>query len=182
MNLKTILPIEHYTLQSNLSIEEIRNRLSEIIAPKQAVSFSLFKNNSTKPYEGEVAGNTFSISRIINYRNSFLPFITGRIDSYSGQTFITIEMRMFMPVIIFMCIWLGATGLVGLLFLLSTLFKLKEVTQQDFSFVTFVPLIMFLFGWLLMFFAFKAESKKSKQFLLHLLEGEEKSNYQNRIL
>ena len=34
--------------------------------------FVLFKRGDTKPYKGKIVGGTFNISRIINYRNSFL--------------------------------------------------------------------------------------------------------------
>lgn len=177
MNFKKLLPIESYTLTSTLNIDEIKKRISGNIEPKKTLRLSLFGNNSTKPYEGEISGDTFQISRIINYRNSFLPIITGHISSYVGQTVIEIKMQPATSVIVFMCLWLGIVGFVCLLFLMGELFSLKEITQNGFSFGTAIPFIMFLFGWLLTFLGFKLESKKSKQFLSNLLEGQEADNY-----
>ncbi|HSC38181.1 MAG TPA: hypothetical protein VLD19_09930, partial [Chitinophagaceae bacterium] len=48
---------------------------------------------------------------------------------------------------------------------------------KGFSPVVFIPFIMFLFGWALSYFGFKYESKKAREFLATLFEGEEVVNF-----
>jgi len=173
MNLKKYLPFENYSLTTNLSTTEIYKRLSDNIEPRKAFRFSLFNQNSTKPYEGEIYGNTFSMSRIINYRNSFLPIIKGDISMFAGQTQINIKMRPVTFVLIFISFWLGTVGLLCVSMLLVGLLQIKQLLKTGFSPMVLIPFGMFIFGYLLTTLAFKAESSKSKKFLTTLLDAHE---------
>jgi hypothetical protein len=133
----------------------------------------MFNRNSTKPYEGEISKNSFSISRIIGYRNSFLPTIHGDVSTFLGQTQIKIKMRPVTFVLIFMSFWLGIVGLVCLGTLLIGLLNISKILRTGFSPMLLIPFGMFIFGILLTNLAFKAESKKSKEFLATLLSGQE---------
>lgn len=93
MNLKKYLPFENYVMTSKLSVEEVKRRLADNIEPKKSLRLSVFNRGTNKPYEGEILGDTFTISRIINYRNSFLPVITGHISTFLGTTQINVKMR-----------------------------------------------------------------------------------------
>ncbi len=173
MNLKKYLPFENYVLTTKLSAEEVYKRLSENIEPKKTFRLSKFNHNATKPYEGEISGNSFSISRIISYRNSFLPAIHGEISTFPGQTQIQIKMRPFTIVLIFMSFWLGIVGLICVGMLLMGFFRIAEILKTGFSPILLIPFGMFIFGCLLVNLAFKAESRKSKEFLAALLSGQE---------
>jgi hypothetical protein len=178
MNIRDFLPIEDYALTSMLSIDEIKKRISENIEREQRFTFVFFRNN-TRPYEGTISGDTFKISRIIQYRNSFLPIITGHISSYFGQTLIKIKMRMLLPVVVVMALLLVISGLLSLFLLFGEKSKTQEFTRNVLPFDTYfpIPYIMFLAGWLVMLIAFKVESNKSKKFLSSLLEGQETMGY-----
>lgn len=173
LHLKKYLPVENYTLTSELSVEEIIRQLSENVEPKKNFRFSIFSKGSNKPYEGEVSANTFTISRIIDYRNSFLPVIRGRIIRIHGKTLINVKMQPAIFVIVFMSLWLGVIGFACLVIVVSGIVNMGKNLQNGFSPFTIIPFVMFLFGYLLTTFAFKAESKDSKRFLAALFEGQE---------
>jgi hypothetical protein len=170
MNLKKYLPLESYVLISKLSVEEALRRLADNVEPKKSFGLSMFNSSSNKLYEGQILGNTFSISRIINYRNSFLPVITGDISTYLGETQIKMKMQPVTFVLIFISVWLGIVGLVCLGIILVGLIQFKQILQNGFSPMILIPFTMFLFGCLLTTLAFKAESRKSKEFLERLFD------------
>lgn len=168
MILKNLLPVENYVLTTRLSADEVLKRIAENIQNKQGFSFSAFRRHYTKPYTGQINGTTFTMSRNIQYRNSFLPVISGQITTYPGQTQVTIKMRPDIVVLIFISLWLGIVGLICLGMLIA---GLLQILPNGFSLLFLIPFAMFAFGCLLTFFAFKGESKKSKEFLAHLLES-----------
>ena len=72
MNLKNILPFEKYTLRTSLSKEEVFKKIADTIQPEQKFKISVFGENYSKPYSGKIIDNTFTMTRNINYKNSFL--------------------------------------------------------------------------------------------------------------
>ena len=146
MNINAMLPVENFTLKSNLGVEELKRRIAEHIESRKVFRLSFGKNRLAKPYEGEIKKNTFRISRIINYRNSFLPLITGHIGNGADETVIIVRMRMFVFTIVFMSLWMGIAGLVGILFLWFAIFSPEKTDPHGFSLGTLAPFIMFAFG------------------------------------
>ena len=171
-SLKKYLPVENYVITSKLSIDEIKRRLTDNIEPK-SLSISVFNRSSNKPYQGQILEDTFTISRIINYRNSFLPVITGHISIFLGKTQIQVKMRPATFVLIFISFWLAIVGLTCLAIILIGLIQFEKVWQNESSPMFLIPFAMLLFGYLLPTLAFKAESRKSKQFLEGIFEGQE---------
>ena len=159
------LPAEDITFQSKLKEAELIQRLKDNIEPVR-IRFGLFKRRETKPYQGKVLGNSFNISRIINYRNSFLPQISGNIENTFSGSLIRVKMRLHIAVIIFLCIWCGIVGTVGIVFL-----------SQAFGRTNFDPMMLIPLGMLAVFYvvimlAFKYESKISIADLQSLFEAE----------
>lgn len=174
MIFKNVLPYENYVLTTRLSSDEVLKRIGDNIQQKQGFNLSTFSRNYTKPYTGQINGKAFTISRNIDYRNSFLPVITGQIATDLGQTQINIKMRPVIFVLIFISFWLGIVGLVCIGMLLAGLSHFRQLLQNGFSPMFLIPFGMFAFGCLLTYFAFKVESKKSKEFLATLLESVDK--------
>jgi hypothetical protein len=174
MILKNVLPFENYVLTTRLSAEEVLKRIADNVQQKQDFSFSTFNRNYTKPYTGQIIGTNFTMSRNINYRNSFLPIVKGQITTYLGQTQVNIKMRPVIVVLIFISFWLGVVGLVCIGMILAGLLQFKQILHNGFSPMLFIPFGMFAFGCLLTHFAFKGESKNSKEFLARLLESIDK--------
>lgn len=164
MFLKKILPVENYTIVTPLSKEEVYRRLALNIEPRK--SYRFWSGPSAKEFEGEFSPDRFSIQRVIGYRNSFLPQITGTIISVQQKTHVHIKMQPDILVTIFMICWLFATGMLSGAILLQ---QLRHFAADKF---TFIPVAMFLFGCLLINFGFKPESSISKKFLNKLLLAE----------
>lgn len=173
------VPIEKYTIQTNLSEEEVLLRLRKIIGnPDRRFQFSFMgidlkkHSNASFDYEGTISDNTFKISRVIRYRNSFLPVIKGTVSSFVNKTEIHISMKMHLVVTIFMIFWLSLTGIIASFILIILLQSLISFNFRGLGFPMLIPVMMFLFGYLMMLFGFKYEARKAKKDLNILWEAE----------
>lgn len=158
------LPFENLRYCTKLSSEEIIVRLSEKIEPEKTFRFASLSKIPHKAYEGKIENGSFNISRIINYRNNFLPIIKGRIEQSTNETMISIKMRMHIFVIIFMVLWLGIAGLICFAILIFS-------NETGFTPVL-ISFGMFIAGYIIMTGGFKYESYKSKKYLAELFEAE----------
>ena len=138
----------------------------------QRSSFTLNPVEITKRYEGEVYKNGFKIKRYIDYRNSFIPEISGSFSTIATNTEINISMRLFTIVKLFAIVWLGLVGLVCVGILLSHFFVADNLPKIQFVPITLIPFGMFIFGCLLFTIPFKIESYKAKNFLSKLFEAQ----------
>lgn len=173
MGLSSVLPYENYILTTALPAVEVSKRLADNIEPKSNSLFTFGGRVSVKPYEGIVENGAFKISRIINYRNAFLPVINGVITSTPRGTSVLVKMRLVTVVLIFIVFWLGMVGFAGTGLLLAGIFKIQSDPPVNLLPYSFIPLGMFFMGVFMTSYAFKRESKKSKIFLEELLEGVE---------
>jgi hypothetical protein len=161
------LPSENITYRTKLDSGEISKRVNEIIEPKKTFRMTgIFGGKNHKPYEGSVNGLSFKITRIIGYRNSFLPNITGEIEKDLNGSKINVKMRLHSFVLLFMFIWLTIVGSVSLTVLISS------IDKSTFEPLIVIPLGMFLFGYGMTLGGFKYESSKSKKYLAELFEAE----------
>lgn len=167
MDIKKFLPFENITYQSRLDSDQILSRLSKVVEPKKTFRMKgIFSSGDHKPYEGTIEGNTFSINRIINYRNSFLPRIEGTIEKDLRGSNVVVKMRLHAFIFIFAFFWLGAVG-IGCMVVLFSLWNNEPIEP-----VAFVPFAMILFFYVLVTGAFKYESIKSKKYLAELFAAE----------
>lgn len=171
MNLKTILPFENYKIITNLKPEKIVEKLIANVKPKREISFSFKPVEITKPYQGEVYKTGFKINRCIDYRNSFLPEITGTFSTFLGKTEVNISMRLFTLVKVFAILWLSVVGVVCIGIIFGYIFFANNLSKIQFSPAILIPFGMFIFGCLLFTLPFKIESKKAKEFLDKLFEA-----------
>jgi hypothetical protein len=155
-----ILPYERLTIETTLPIEEAQRRLADAIEPKRMMRWGW--STPTKPFQGAIAGERFEMSRVIRYRNSFLPQITGQIrQGYQGAA-IDLTLQLHPLVLIFMVVWLAAIGGAALLLLSSVL------GSGSLQLYSLIPAGMFVFAVLLCTLAFNFEASKAKV-LLHQL-------------
>lgn len=157
------LPFENITYKTRLKEAEVIQRISDIVGSKRSI-FEAFKQQK-KPYEGSFRDNTFKISRVINYRNSFLPVISGTIQKEFDGTIIKVKMRLYPFVSVFAVIWLTGVLLAG-----AGMF-LHGLLQSTFNWFSLVPLGMFVFGYGLTMGAFKYETRKSKEYFRELFDA-----------
>jgi len=161
------VPIEDITYRSPLSPREITDKIGSILEPREVfVRSSFWGNNEYKPYKGGVAETSFHMKRIIAYKNSFLPRITGTITPEGGGSRVEVKMRLGAVVVLFMCIWFCGIGMVGY----------RTISANVHS-ESLYPLLLALLGmvsisYLIALGGFKYESIKSKKFLRELLEAE----------
>jgi len=160
-----LLPFEKFHIRTSLSEVEIKKRLADNLEPEKIIRFN-WSNSGRKTFEGEIVKNQFRISRIISYRNSFLPVIFGRIEDLGSFREIHITMRMAMAVIIFMCVWLGMAGVIAILVLIAGL-------STKSSIAALIPTGFFAFGYILMMGGYLTESSNSKEILSKLFEEEQ---------
>jgi len=161
-----LLPYENLTFRTKLKEDEIIKRLIKLTEPKRALRFGIFTKSSTKLYEGEIYAKHFHITRIIRYRNSFLPEINGVIQANIYETQINIKMRLSNFAIVFMSFWCLITMLISIIALISAIkYDLAKTG-------VLIPLGMLIFGYLLTMAGFKSESSKSIEDMLKLFEGE----------
>lgn len=153
-----LLPFESLTIATDLTFAEVLQKLDEIVEPPKTWRMALRFQKTRKPYEGTISGNTFKIGRNINYKNSFLPIITGEIHPQPSGCSVKIKMNLHIVVMVFMILWLWTPGSIGMLALVVWLFD-RSVGP------IFLPLFaMCIFGWSLCLFGFKMESQKSVKF------------------
>ena len=161
-----LLPSEHIVYQSNLDSEAIRNRLSENVEPRKSYrKRGIFNSKAHKAFEGSIEGKSFNISPIIDYKNSFLPRISGHIEAAGNGTHIDVKMQLHPFVLVFMFVWVGIVGMAFLGFLIMSL------TQGTFDPLILIPLGMLLLGYGITVGGFKYESVKCKKYLADLFEA-----------
>src|SRR5215472_4770479 len=101
----TFLPFERLTLRTQLRSDEVYRRLAATVEPVQWFRNSLAGDDKT--HQGEITSSGFKITRVIQYRNSFLPVVTGRIRDEGDGCIIEIILRLHFFVAVFMALWLG---------------------------------------------------------------------------
>lgn len=98
-----LLPYDSFTIQTRDPLPLILQRLNaEVEAPRIGFGFSQHR----ALYQGSVSEDGFKITRIINYRNSFLPIIRGSFaQEPDGTTIIHITMGLHPFVMAFLGFW-----------------------------------------------------------------------------
>ena len=177
------LPYEHLKIRTKLSTKEACEKLDGVVEPLNYVIvppngviepkrfFGWFEVNQ-KPYEGNLEGSHFEVSRVIHYRNSFLPIIKGEIQPEMSGSSIDITMRPNGFVIAFMMLWLGFVGFFLLAIVGSLISSALQGNLEDPS-IVLAPGGMFVFGYTLFVGGFKFESSRSKEFFRELFQAEE---------
>ncbi|UZR99719.1 hypothetical protein [Chondrinema litorale] len=160
------LPLEDITYQTKLNTNEIVDRLNEVVEPKKTFRMNgFFGNSEHKPYEGSIHNMSFKINRIIGYRNSFIPIITGTLEEEMNGTKVNVKMRLHSFVIVFMFIWFGGVGIASLAVISYYL------NNENFEPMSLIPFGMLIFGYAMVLGGFKYESIKSKKYLAELFEA-----------
>lgn len=172
LSFKKILPSENYTLVTKLPAAEVLQRISDNTIAKRPVNFFGY-SKTDKKFEGLVSENGFKITPIINYRNSFLPVITGEVSSFLSKTHVRIRMEMPGAVKAFMLLWLGSISIVCIAFIFLGIKYFRYNLDKGFTVTMFIPFFMLIAGFIIMNYGFKPESKKAKKLLENLFEATE---------
>jgi hypothetical protein len=161
-----LLPFEKIIYQSKLTQTEITQRLQQETVPLQYIRISFFKKPSGKKFEGKVLENSFNIQRIIYYRNSFLPVISGKVEEEPSGSIIRLEMQLntFVKVFLIFFLAIASTGF----FSAKSFSPANEIS---------IPVMLLSFSMILLFYmiiilTFHYEVKKAKKNLEVLLDLE----------
>jgi hypothetical protein len=154
-----VLPYERFTMKSPLSVDEVVHRLRNGVAP---MTFSL--RRPPQPFQGSVRGDTFVIHRVLGYRNSFRPEISGRIAPGRSGSAIEVTMTLHPVVAVFMGIWLTAAAAIFVAFGVAVLRRTTFAGE-----VGLFPFLFLPFGLALCTIGYRIEAGRSKQALYQLL-------------
>ncbi len=176
MNINKYLAFERHKIETKFDPEEVIKRIDNNIEPKQyfrskSWSWINLGIESIKEFEGKAKDNRFRINRIINYRNSFQPIITGTISKDKNLTEINIEMQLNDFIMIFMSLWLLVFGLASLIFPYVAIVNYKTSMQHPAIFLlVLIPTGMFTIGYFMMIQPFRHECKIALNFIKEILE------------
>ncbi|ESU20962.1 hypothetical protein FCR2A7T_07340 [Flavobacterium cauense R2A-7] len=163
-----ILPIEKLTLVSNLSKSEVLEELSSNTRPTQSLSFGSPKVENAKLFHGTIYEDSFNIKRVIDYRNSFLPEVNGKVIEKTNGTEIEIELKPVSLVMAFMIIWLGGVSFAFITALIGA------ITGESPLQISLIPLGMLLIGFGMLKFGFSTETEKTKNNIIKILKAKVK--------
>lgn len=167
-----LIPYEQFTIETSLLADEARDRLVQVTEPNRLFRWWWTEH---KAYEGNIQGYQFSVSRIINYRNSFLPSIAGQIQPARSGCSIRITMRLHIVVLAFIALWLAGGGLLLFLFL-GSLIASGFKGSGDLSFTPegiLIAAAIFVLVYGIVLLAFRFEAAKSKAFFYQLFQARE---------
>jgi len=172
-----LIPYERLKIKTSLRAEEALQRLSEKVEPKRF--FRMWRPDE-KPYQGEITGSTFKVTRIIRYRNSFLPIIKGEVQPEMGRSSVAITMQPHILVLIFMALWMV---ILAISFFFSLIDYISTIDRAGSSLQTLPETILasggiLLFSYLLFWGAFKFESVRSKKFFRELFQAEDVEEFE----
>lgn len=154
-------PYHSFDIETTLSLDECVASLSSEVEPQKWLRFS----TTHKIFQGVISHTGFTVTRIIHYRNSFLPVASGTFRSSPRGTTVTIRMRMHPWVTAFMCVWFGGVGF-ALVALMSG--------HQGKHFQGLIPLGMLMFGLALVNGGFWFEVKRTQPILERMLLHKER--------
>lgn len=162
------LPFESFYISSPLKPGEIEQRLgAEVERPKGFTFLSIFRQQSSDRYfTGYVDSHRFEIKPAFVGRDSFIPEISGTIETQLNGSLLKVKMRLSSFVFAFMFLWLGIAGLAGLWMVFT------GFTKEPFTSDSLAPLLIFLFGYLLMMGCFNYHSWSAKNKSCEILDGE----------
>lgn len=157
-----IWPVNTFDVHTSFSPEKVLDIVQANTEPKK-----LFRiNREHRYFEGECSQETFTINRIIHYRNSFSPRVTGFVMPERSGSIVKIKMKLHPLTIAFMSLWF--TGVILAVPGASVAFIAKPAEA---TMIMLVPLGMLVFGVTLISGAFWFEATKQQEKLIALLKS-----------
>jgi hypothetical protein len=164
-----IFPVDKLTLQTALSKTEVIEALKSSLGIQHNIR-SFNQPITDKKFQGIITNSGFRIKRIIGYRNSFLPEITGTINEKLSGTEIELVLKPMSFVGVFMAVWLGGVAFACVATLIGAFMGSLPFTA------CLIPFAMLAFGFGMLKFAFGAESRTAQRELTGLFQAKVKNN------
>lgn len=153
------LPYHLFEINSPLSLAGALDAIRARTEPVKWFRWRWPSSQNDDRFEGEVANNGFTVRRIIGYRNSFLPEITGAISAAGRGSRVVITMKPHALVIAFAAVW--CTGVIA---------ALVATFSYDPGFA-WLPLLMLAFLYLMIMGGFWFEANKQEPVLRRIFQG-----------
>jgi hypothetical protein len=156
-----LYPLRRFTIETPLTPAETLARLRGATEPRRWLRLS----RDHLAFQGEVTNNSLEASRIIHYRNSFLPQISATVEPAPGGARLTGTMKLHPAVLVFILVWLGfvAVGAVSIL--------AHSLSAGAFEPAALIPVGMFVFGLVLPLAGFIPEARKAARLLTDVVAG-----------
>jgi hypothetical protein len=106
-------PHHRFEIQSALSPSAAIAALKPLVEPRRMFRIVLPNAANERRFQGDVGADSFEISRIIGYRNSFLPLVSGRLHGAGSRSTISVEMKIHPLALVLMIVIAAAMLLVA---------------------------------------------------------------------
>lgn len=157
--LAKFLPTKELIYDSELSQTALIKRLEEYVTTEEPNGLSWLLGYPNAAYWGYTSKNSFRIRRVIRESNPIQPVINGTIKKTSSGSKIHINMKFPQSIRIFFTIWLIVVFLIFVGILIGQL--TNSINKNLPTFISLVPLGMFLFALSSIHFKYKKEIKRS---------------------
>ena len=161
-----LFPSQEATLYSVLPKAEVLDRLQYNVQPEY-MGFT-DKDYPAKRFEGHIEGDSFTLKRVVDYRNSFLPVIRGSLSELPRGTRVNLTLKPMRRIAIIMRLWFGAAVLVLIITIIASL------TDGGSVIAVIIPLIMLAVGVALQHICFNTESERAIDELRSIVEAKQK--------
>lgn len=164
------LPHDRFIIQTPDALQAVIARLETNVEPPKALRWSFNRNHA--PYEGSISESGFTMHRIPEGRNSFIPRIKGRFETHSGGTVVHITMKLHPFVMNFLVMWFLLFYSGALAVCLS-----GSVAATEALLVLGLPLFVLFAFWISFWF----EVERSHNDLLKIIVGQVPKSRQHRL-
>ncbi|WP_181186453.1 hypothetical protein [Orenia metallireducens] len=147
------MPYKKLEIKTDLSTGELKKKIEENIEINMLKGSFFY--DSDKKFKGTIIDNHFFISRIIKYKNSFLPIVDGVIHPDNSGSTIKITMRLNKFVLVFGVLWIG----------------LMLINFLNPEFESLIIFAIFIFAYLLCMVLFNIEVKKASTLFENLINN-----------
>lgn len=153
-------PHHRFEIQSKLSQTAAIEALKAHVEARRLFRIGLPSSANDKRFQGEVGLDSFSITRVIGYRNSFLPTVTGKVQAVGSRLVISVDMQLHVIALVLMII-------IGAMLLLVV----GAVTYEADVMGLMSLLIMPVLAYGIMNFAFWFEADKQERALREIFQA-----------
>lgn len=98
------VPHHRFEIQSPLSPSAAIEALKAHVEARRLFRVGFPSSANDKRFQGDVGTDSFSIARVIGYRNSFLPTVTGKVQGAGSRSLISVEMQLHAIALVLMIV------------------------------------------------------------------------------
>ena len=160
------LPFARLTLDSPRSPDELVAALQRLTRPHRPLEIRVIRPSETATFVGDVSKERLEFRRAFRGRNSFAPYVVGRIIQGPGGARIEAIMRPHIIVLVFMAawlIWLAPWALIGV----SELVKQGAGSEPW----AWIPVVMWAAMYPMCMLGFVPDARKMRRMLREITNG-----------